>query len=112
EQRTLGITERESCGGLWLAVVLEHLLPEPVGPLSARFVVAGPRLDGDREAGRHLDPEVGHLGELTPLAAEEVAHQGGAFRLPRAEEVDVFRHELRSPSCTATKSFNTTGWIV
>jgi hypothetical protein len=62
------------------------LIGQPVGFLPVREVVpAG--FGGDREAGRHGKPEVGHLGEVGPLAAEEILHVPVAF----GEVVDVLR---------------------
>ena len=47
-----------------------------------------------REAGRHGQADVGHLGEVGALAAEQVLHLGVAVRLAAAEEIDVLAHEL------------------
>jgi hypothetical protein len=80
EQRSLGITEADARGVLELLEILEDLLPQPVRQPALPGVFR-PGLGGDREAGRDRDSEVGHLGELAALAAEKVAHQGGAFRL-------------------------------
>ena len=51
-------------------------------------VIVGADLGGDGEAGRHRQPETGHLGEARALAAEEIAHVGAAFGLAAAEGVD------------------------
>jgi hypothetical protein len=45
----------------------------------------------DREARRHRQAEIGHLGEPRALAAEEVAHLGAAFGLAVAEAIDPLR---------------------
>jgi hypothetical protein len=47
-------------------------------------------LGGDREAGRHREPEVGHLGQVRSLAAEE------ELLVPVAllEGVDVLHSDL------------------
>src|SRR5439155_26342577 len=50
----------------------------------------------DREARRHGDPEVDHLGEVRALAAEEVLHRGVAVGLPLTEEVEPLRAGRRS----------------
>ena len=55
----------------------------PVGEV----VVAG--LGGDREAGRHRQARVGHLGEAGALAAEQVAHRRVALGAAAAPGVDV-----------------------
>src|SRR5207344_580965 len=75
--------------------VLQDLLPEPVRPLALGALAVDPGLRGDGEAGGHRDAEVGHLGQLAALAAEQVPHHGRAFRPPGTEEVDVLRHRPR-----------------
>src|SRR5262249_17271933 len=52
-------------------------------------VVVGADLGGEGEAGRDGQADVGHLGEVGALAAEEFLHVRAAFRLAAAEEVDV-----------------------
>ena len=52
-------------------------------------------LGGDGEAGRHRQPEVGHLGEVGALAAEQVLHVLVAL----GEVVDVLRRMLGLPPC-------------
>ena len=103
EERTLHVPELQSAGGLELAEVLLHLLPEPFGRRAARLVVVRPGLRGNREAGRHRNAEVGHLRELASLSAQQVTHEGGALGLARPEKVDVLGHRPK-------KSFKTTGW--
>jgi hypothetical protein len=49
----------------------------------AQVGVAG--LRGDGESGRHGEVQVGHLGEVGPLAAQEVLH----LLVALAEVVDV-----------------------
>ena len=51
-------------------------------------VVVGAERRGDGEARRHRQAQVGHLGEVRPLAAEQVLHAGAALRLATAEDVD------------------------
>ena len=84
EQRVVGVAEALAGvllelrqGGLDLR--LEALGVGVVGGV----VVAD--LCGDREAGRHRQPDAGHLGEVGALAAEQLAHVLVAF----AEVVDV-----------------------
>jgi len=81
EERTLGIAEPQPRVVLELLERVAHLRPHAVGERAPRPVVRRPRLGGDREARRHGNAEVGHLGELAALAAEKVAHDGRAFRL-------------------------------
>ena len=58
----------------------------------AVLVEIGADLGGDGEARRHRQPEVGHLREIGPLAAEQIAHLCAALGLAVAEGVDPFRH--------------------
>ena len=44
----------------------------------------------DREAGRHRQAELRHLGETGAFAAEKVTHRSAAFRLAAAEGIDPF----------------------
>src|SRR5262249_29480282 len=55
-------------------------------------VVPVANFGGEREAGRDGQADVGHLGEVGALAAEEVLQGGVTFGLAAAEEVDVLRH--------------------
>ena len=61
------------------------------GNLALLLVVERADVGGDREARRHRQAGVGHLGEAGALAAERVAHAAIAVGLPVAEEVDVLR---------------------
>ncbi len=47
-----------------------------------------------REAGGHREAEMGHLGEVRALAAEEVALAAGALGLAAAESVNPLRHAV------------------
>ena len=67
----------------------EHVVPQTVGQLLARGEVVVARLGRDREAGRHRQAGVGHLGEARALATEQVAHRRVALGMARAERVDV-----------------------
>ena len=55
-------------------------------------VEIGADFGGDGEARRHRQAEVGHFGEVGPLAAEQVAHRARALGLAVAEGVDPLRH--------------------
>jgi hypothetical protein len=50
------------------------------------------------KAGRHRQTQVGHLGEVRPLAAEQVLHAGAALRLAAAEDVDPLAFRA-GPGC-------------
>ena len=58
-----------------------------LGRIAAVVVVeVGADLGRDREAGRHRQAEIAHLGEVGALAAEQVAHVAaplGARRAPK-----------------------------
>src|SRR4030095_8306956 len=108
--RPLRIAELELGVLLELGEVLEDLLPQPLGPLPPGAVVVRPCLRGDREAWRHRDAEGGQLGQLATLAAQQVAHQGGAFRLAATKRVDEFGHAMpRLRAGASKKSFKPTG---
>ena len=92
QEWTLGIAEAGVGGALEPLEILERLVPQLLGPFVRRPVVVGPGLGRDGESRGYRNPEVGHLGQLAALAAQEVPHEGGAFRAAPAEEVDVFRH--------------------
>ena len=70
------------------AIAALHLLAQRrrIRPLVG--VVVGADLGGDREPGRHRQPDAAHLGEVRALAAEQRLHRSVAVRLA-AEEVDV-----------------------
>src|SRR5437667_292265 len=89
--------------------VLERLVPQLVGPLVRGPVVVGPGLRRHRESRRDRDPEVRHLRQLAPLAAQQVPHEGGALGVPTPEEVDVFRHRRGSPSPMTKKPCDISG---
>ena len=55
-------------------------------------VVVRADLGGDGEARRHRQAEIGHLGEVCALAAEEIAHLRLALGFAVAEAVDPLRH--------------------
>ena len=67
----------------------------------AVVVVIGADLGGDGEARRHRQAQIGHLGEVRPLAAEQVLHPRLALGLAVAEGIDPLRIEPpRYPSLT------------
>jgi len=87
QQRVGGVAELPAHGLLHPAQVLVHLSGEPVRHAAVLQVIAA-RLGGNREAGGHGQADVGHLGEVGALAAEQVLHVLVAF----AEGVDELRH--------------------
>ena len=105
EERPPGIAEPQSGIVLELVETGLGLLPEPLREPAPAALVASPGLGRDREPGRDGNAEVGHLGEFTPLAAEQIAHEGRALRLARPERVDVFRHGARTLPRTIKKAF-------
>ena len=75
----------------------EDVVPQPgrQGLASLEVVVAG--LGRDREAGRHRQAGIRHLGEPGALAPEQVAHRAVAFGAAASEGIDVaLRRVLRS----------------
>ena len=64
------------------------LLLEALGELLVVLVVVDADLRGDREPGGHRQPDLGHLGEVRPLAAEERLHRAVAVAPLGAEVVD------------------------
>ncbi len=56
-----------------------HLLPKAVRELRPTSVERIACLGGDRESGRHRQTCASHLGNAGTLAAEQVAHRGGAL---------------------------------
>ena len=89
QERTVAVAEARVGHLLEPREMLQNLLPEALGPFAAGALGVDPGLGGDGEPRRHRDAEIGHLGQLTALAAEQVSHHGRAFRLAGAEEVDV-----------------------
>src|SRR5581483_7209624 len=85
EQRVVGVAEALARPLLEPCNVVDDLVHEPVRELArARHRVAT-RLRGDREAGRDGQPQLGHLREPDPFAAEESAPSLGGL----VEVVDV-----------------------
>ena len=60
-------------------------------------------LGADRESGGNRQVELGHLGQVRPLAAERVFHRRIAFGPLRAEEVNVLLSHFCLPSRDVTK---------
>ncbi|OPZ91222.1 MAG: hypothetical protein BWY73_01146 [candidate division TA06 bacterium ADurb.Bin417] len=66
-----------------------------VGKLAAVPVIMGADLGGDGETGRNRDAQVDHLGQIGPLAAQQLLHVAPAVGLAVAEIVNEFllRHK-------------------
>ena len=60
-----------------------------LGKLAARVVIVGADLGGDREAGRNRNADHAHLGQVGPLAAEQLLHVGSALGSTSAESINV-----------------------
>ncbi len=87
EQRILGIAEHLAGQ---LADMVERLLDLRLQFLRVGLVVRveiGADRGRDGEAGRHRQAEIGHLGEVGALAAEQIAHLRFALGLAVAERV-------------------------
>ena len=59
---------------------------------AAVVVVIGADFRGDGEARRHRQAQIGHLGQIRPLAAEQVLHPRLALGLTVPEGIDPLRH--------------------
>ena len=61
----------------------------------AAIVVEGrAKISGDGETGRHRQADPGHLREVRPLAAEQVAHFGAALVMAGPEVIDPLGHHI------------------
>src|SRR6185437_2202030 len=65
----------------------------------AVLVEMGAELGRDGEAGRDREAEIGHLGKVRALAAQQVLHLRAAFRAAVAEAVDPLRHPNHPSIC-------------
>ena len=98
EQRILGRAERRVRRFLELLQVLFDLPIDGAGNLGLLLVVDRADLGGDREAGWHREPGVGHLGEARALPAEQILHVPVAVGFAGAEEIDMLAN-LRIAGC-------------
>ncbi len=71
--------------------------------LFAVVVIPGADLGGDGEAGRHRQAEIAHLGQVCPLAAEQVLHARLALGLAIAEGVDPLPASHRPSPFTSSR---------
>ena len=74
EQRGLRITQVLAGHLLELVEIVQDLLLDVGINLTAVLIVAGAGLGGDGEALRHRHAEIGHLGKVCALAAQELTH--------------------------------------
>src|SRR3546814_3650393 len=72
----------------WSSDVCSSDLLQVSGILLAVVVIAGADLGGDGETRRHRQAEIGHLGKIGTLAAQQIAHVGAALGPAVAEAVD------------------------
>ena len=77
-------------------------LLKPLGIGVGVFGVMGADLGGDGETGRHRQAQTAHFRQVRPLAAQKLAHVGGAFGRAVAEFVNPLAH--RSPPSIFEKS--------
>jgi hypothetical protein len=105
EERAVGVAEPEADEALEAPEMPLHLLPQALGVAPAQADVLGPRLGRDREPGRDPDSQIGHLGQLASLAAEQIPELARAFGPTPSEEIDKLPHRLGSPPRPAEKSF-------
>ncbi len=84
------VPEFASHGVLELGDGFVNLAVQGGGVGAVVVVVIGADFRGDGEAGRHGQADLGHFGEVGPLAPEEGLHLPVAVGLAVAEEVDVF----------------------
>ncbi len=89
QQRVLGVAEGLAHQLFDPRQVLGHFLAQAGGVVALVLVELGADLGGDGEAGRHRQPDGGHLRQVGALAAEQVLHLALAFGLAVAEEVHV-----------------------
>ena len=94
QQRIAGVAQLLAHHRLQPVEVLGDLFPEPGGVVALVLVERGAHLGGDGEPGRHRDSQVGHLGQVGALAAEQLLHLCLAFGAAAAEEVDVLGRGL------------------
>ena len=83
--------------------VLRHLVLECGGIFPLVLVIGGADVGRDREARRHGDPHLGHLGEVRALAAEQVLHARLALGLAIAEGVDPLPASHRPSPFTSSR---------
>ena len=75
-----------------------HLLFHSGGQFAAVSEIIDAALGGNREAGRHRQPQRSHFRQIRAFAAEQFLHRAVALRLSRAEGIHIllFRHDVLS----------------
>ena len=100
EQRVGRIADLLAHAGLEVLAILLDGVERAFGPRVARVGVLHAGLARDGESGRHGQPDVGHLGEVRALAAEDRLHVGVALSYvvalrvlaERIHSLDFFSH--------------------
>src|SRR5207244_7908078 len=93
-----------------LAELTVDLVGEAVGPAAVHVGAAG--VGGDGEAGRHRQPEDRrHLGQVGPLAAEQVLHAHRRLPVLVVEGVDVPHAGSLSSRWSTSLSMETRSWV-
>ena len=100
EQRILRIADLLAHAGFEILAILLDGAERAFGPRVARIGVLHAGLARDGESGRHGQPDVGHLGEVRALAAEDRLHAGVALSYvvalrvlaERIHSLDFFSH--------------------
>jgi hypothetical protein len=95
EQRVLQIAELGADDLLHARDRGPNLGVQRLGQLLAARVELGADLGRDRETGRNRQADVGHLGEVRALAAQQVLHLLGTFGFTAAEEVRALARLLQ-----------------
>ena len=92
QERILQVAEFLAADLLGLGQSGVNLLDDILADGLAVLIVAGASLGGDGEALRHRKTDLGHLGKVRALAAQQVAHAGVAF----LKQVHILRHAVCS----------------
>ena len=103
QQRVLGVAELHAHRRFRLLQGGGHFVAERLRELPSLGEKDRAELGADRESGGNGQVELGHLGEVRPLAAERVFHRRIAFGSLRAEEVNVLLSHFCLPSSDVTK---------
>ncbi len=98
QERVLRIAEPLSRKRLDLGQAALDLRREVLRIGLAVGVIVDAGLRGDGEAGGHGQAQRAHLGEVGPLAAEQVLHRGVAVRAAPAEGIDPARQKTLLPN--------------
>ena len=125
EERIVGVSEPRAERMLDLGKRALDLFSQVIRIGLAVGIEVAADLCGDRETGRHGQPEIAHLGETRSFAAEQVPHVGAALGSAVAEPVDPLGHpqlilrsarsrrlDSSSPECaTANAADSLATWV-